>query len=88
MNENLEYLRRSAVYLLSAVCLLFTKKAAYDASNTKISQSKDVWNENLEFLRWSAVWLLSAVCLLFIKKAAYDASNTKTSQSKDVWNEI
>ena len=55
LNENLEYLRRSAVYLLSAVCLLFTKKAAYDASNTKISQSKDVWNENLEFLRWSAV---------------------------------
>ena len=49
-NENLDFLRWSAVFLLSAVCLLFTK-----ASNTKTAQGKDVLIENLEFLRWSAV---------------------------------
>ena len=46
----------------------FSQKNHLEASNTKISQSKDVLNENLEYLRRSAVYLLSAVCLLFTKK--------------------
>ena len=48
-NENLEFLRWSAVCLLSADCLLITKNHL-EASNTKTAQGKDVWNENFEFL--------------------------------------
>ena len=47
---NLEFLRWSAVCLLSADCLLFTKNHL-EASNTKTAQSQDVLNESLEFLR-------------------------------------
>ena len=48
-NENLEFLM-SAVYLLSAVCLLFSNKPLRGfCSDTETAQSKDVWNKNLEF---------------------------------------
>ena len=47
-NENLEFLTRLAVCLLSAVCLLFTK-SHIETSNTKTAGSKYVWNENLKF---------------------------------------
>ena len=46
-NENMEFLTLSAVCLLSAACLLFSK-SHIEACNTKTAQSKYVWNENLE----------------------------------------
>ena len=83
--DHKQVLVRSAVCLLSDVCLLFTK-SHLEASNTKTAKGKDVWNENLEFFRWSAVCLLSAVCSLHSNKPLR-GSNTKNAQSKVVCNE-
>ena len=47
-NENLEFLRWSAVCLFSAVCLLFPI-SSLGASKTENAHRKDIWNENLEY---------------------------------------
>ena len=45
-NENLAFLMRSTVSLLSAACLLFSN-SHLEASNTETVQSKDAWHEKL-----------------------------------------
>ena len=64
---------RSAVCLLSGVCLFFSK-----ASNTETAQSRGFWSENLELV------MRSAVCLLFSYKPLRMLK--MNAQSKEVWN--
>jgi len=86
-NENLEYLRWSAVCLLSGVCSLFSNKPlrGFRVHTLKLFKAKMLRMKILNF-SLGQLFVHFQLFIYFPEISHLEALSTETTQTKDFWN--